>query len=75
MKYINLKGESEVNEKIYKSIIQRLKEEQKSWKTDNHTIRMIVRVALFSASERMAEEFERNNPEFDREMFVKAFSQ
>jgi len=32
-------------------------------------------LALFSASERMAEEFKRNNPEFDREKFVKAFSE
>jgi len=64
-----------MTEEFYKSINECFQKELQSWKTESYHIRQLVRVALFSASERMAEEFKRNNPEFDREKFVKAFSE
>ncbi len=64
-----------MNEMIYESISECLKKELQSWKTENYPVKLIVRTVLFGASERMAEEFKKKNPEFDREKFVKAFSQ
>jgi len=64
-----------MTEKFYESIAECFQDELQNWKTSNYPVRQLVRTALFSASERMAEEFKRNNPEFDREKFVKAFSE
>lgn len=60
---------------LYELISKCLRDELQIWETANYPVRQLVRTALFSLSERMAEEFKRINPEFDREKFVKAFSQ